>query len=359
MSRNPKERPPSRTLSAQALKPSHPPTLSHESELELAWASRERHGLFASAPSPALRVFHGAGEGTRVFAQIAVDRFGDHYWVTEWQGGPEFSNAVLAERDQLLIRFLQGKQASSAVILRRPEKGVPSEPSVLFGEPPEGRFTCEESGGMKFRIQCLGARHPGLFLDHAPLRTWLRASSSGWKVLNTFAYTGSLSVAAGLGGAAHVTTLDLSNPTIRWAAENWETNGLPEKSARFIAGDVFEWLPRLRRESEKEGAGGYDCVILDPPSFSRGNRGNFSTSKDLEKLHSLALDLLAPGGVLVTSINSANVSWAKYEADVFSAVRAQGRSMKILSRIDLPETFPTRLGDPESRYLKGWVLKDR
>src|SRR5690606_24981460 len=153
----------------------------------------------------------------------------------------------------------------------------------LFGEVPAGHFSVSE-GGRSFLVQLQGVRHPGLFLDLAPLRDWLQARSQGWRVLNAFAYTGSLSVAAGRGGASHVTTIDLSRPTIRWAEENWRENVLPESSARFIAGDVFEWLPRLRREKAE-----YDCLILDPPSFSRGKKGSFSTAKDLRRLHELAI----------------------------------------------------------------------
>src|SRR6202041_44691 len=142
-------------------------------------------------------------------------------------------------------------------------------------------------------------KHPGLFLDHAPLRAWLKENSKGLNVLNTFAYTGSLSVAAGVGGAKKVTTLDLSRPTLEWARENWELNRLAEKNSDFIFGDYFEWIPRLAKKNQL-----FDCVILDPPSFSRGKKGGFSTTKDLRTLHELALDCVAPEGVLVTSINS-------------------------------------------------------
>ncbi|MCM2323416.1 MAG: class I SAM-dependent methyltransferase, partial [Oligoflexia bacterium] len=197
-------------------------------------------------------------------------------------------------------------------------------------------------------------RHPGLFLDHAPLRQWLRRRARDWRVLNTFAYTGSLSVAAGAGGARQVTTLDLARPAIQWAEENWRLNGFSDERARFIAGDVFEWLPRLKREGQT-----FDCVILDPPSFSHGKKGNFSTSKDLPRLHALALELLAPGGTLVTSINSAQVSWARFERDVAEAARERRRELEVLAQIDLPETFPTRLGAAQDRYLKGWILRSR
>jgi 23S rRNA (cytosine1962-C5)-methyltransferase len=170
-------------------------------------------------------------------------------------------------------------------------------------------------------------------------------------VLNTFAYTGSLSVAAGLGGADHVTTLDLSRPSTKWAEENWRLNELSEARARFIAGDVFEWLPRLKKSGER-----FDCVILDPPSFARGSKGSFSTAKDLPRLHEAAIDVLSQGGLLVTSINSADISWSRLEADIERACTARRASFSILRRVDLPESFPTPVGEPEKRYLKGYIL---
>ena len=172
--------------------------------------------------------------------------------------------------------------------------------------------------------------------------------------MNTFAYTGSLSVAAGLGGAAHVTTLDLSKSVVGWAEENWKLNKLSSDRARFLAGDVFEWLPRFKREGRK-----FDCVILDPPSFSRGVKGNFSTSKDLKKLHLMALEVLGGEGILISSINSANVPWARFESEVLSAARERGLGFELLQRIDLPDTFPTPFEKPDERYLKGWILRLR
>ena len=317
-------------------------------ELARAWGAREKSRFFAE--TDALRVFHGPGEGTGIFSNLAIDRFGSHYWVTEWESGssgPRNWKAALKDVE----RFLRGKNAESAVWLKRPEKGLPAEPEVLFGSPPRERFTVKEAGA-SYRIQLLGARHPGLFLDHAPLRQWLRARCAGMNVLNTFAYTGSLSVAAGLGGATEVVTLDLSRPSVQWAEENWKANALPDSSGRFIAGDVFEWLPRLKREGKR-----FDCVILDPPSFSRGKKGNFSTDRDLGKLHQLAMALLQPEGFLVSSINSAKIPFQRFETEIHEAARSAGFLFQILARMDLPESFPTALGDKEGRYLKGLILR--
>jgi len=319
-----------------------------EQELDSAWQWRVSQGI--PSQTDAYRVFHGPGEGRGALQSFAIDRFGDHYWITQWEVQRK-EKEVLHE----IVQFLGKKNAQSCVYLKRPERGVPEEPVCLLGQAPDGCFEVQE-GSSRFWIQLMGARHPGLFLDHEPLRRWLNGHSRHpqvlGRVLNTFSYTGSLSVAAGKGGASHVTTLDLAKPAIQWAEENWKLNGLKSEEARFIAGDVFEWLPRLKREGQI-----FDCVILDPPSFSHGKKGNFSTSKNLPRLHELAMDLLAPRGVLITSINSAQVPVSKYQADVMSAARAKKMSFEILSRIDLPETFPTLLGSEVDRYLKGWILR--
>lgn len=318
-----------------------------EKPFEDAWNLRLRLGAFQD--TEALRVFHGPGEGSGVLSRVALDYFAGHYWITFWEDGKSAQQMPSRIADAIKS-FLESKNAKSAVLLERPGKGLPETATAFLGSPPDGEFVAKE-GAAKFLIRLKDTRHPGLFLDHLPLRGFLSAHSRDRRVLNTFAYTGSLSVAAGLGGAAHVTTLDLSNPTIKWAEANWMVNDLPSSRARFIAGDVFEWLPRLKKNDER-----FDCVIVDPPSFARGKKGSFSTSKDLPRLHELALDILAVGGTLITSINSADVSWSKYESDIAKAAQVKKARLKVLHKIDLPDTFPTRIGEPEKRYLKGYIL---
>lgn len=326
----------------------------------LAAAFVQRAGV---QDSNALRVFHGAGEvwldGSQEHAllrSLSVDRFGEHAWVTLWetQDGDRQQFEKILQKP--LCHFLQ-QHFASAVLQCRPRKGTIGDPAVLLGESPADRYlVCE--GAAQYWVQLQGVKHPGLFLDHAPLRQWLLRHSKNLRVLNTFAYTGSLSVAAALGGAVHVATLDLSKATMRWAQENGEQNGLHGERARWIAGDVFEWLPRLKREIAQGKQAAYDMVIADPPSFSRGEKGVFSTAKDLPQLHSLLLDVLSPNGLLITSINSAQISWAQYERDLLQAAQQRQCRLQVLQRLEQPASFPNWLHEQaDERYLKGFILR--
>lgn len=175
-------------------------------------------------------------------------------------------------------------------------------------------------------------------------------NSNGLTVLNTFAYTGSLSVAAGMGGAAMVTTLDLSPHYIEWAKQNWSENNLPLEKSDFIYGDVFEWLPRFHKRDRR-----FDMIIVDPPSSSRGKHGHFSTKQNLVELHDRVFPLLSPNGIVVTSINSAQISWRRFEADILKAADNQHVRVKIIKKLGLPESFPAPT--PEESYLKGFIIK--
>ncbi len=315
-------------------------------EVRAAWHWREEKGFFEK--TQAMRVFHGPTEGTDVYKKCAIDRFASHFWITFW--GDENDFPTLKKNE--LKEFLKSKGAQSAVIAFHPHKGQPQDAQEFFGIPSQHPFVVDEEGA-QFWIRFYQVKHPGLFLDHIELRRWLKKNARELKVLNTFAYTGSLSVAAGLGGASHVTTLDLSRSTIEWAKTNWELNKFSSERGDFIFGDVFEWLPKMKKRGDR-----FDCVILDPPSFSRSKSSVFSTEKDLKKLHALAFDVLSPSGILVTSINSAGISPRKLKAEVLETAEQMGLRAEIIKTLELPETFPLKKGgDPKESYLKGLILR--
>lgn len=321
--------------------------MSLKADLERAWRWRLQAGVLQRLP--AVRVFHGPGEASSpVGAGLLIEKFGSGFWIFEREGEGK------PAPETTVLDFLQELGARRAVWLRRPKKGVPEEAVPVLGEDTEPVVL--EEAGLRMQIRFRDTRHPGLFLDHEPLRTWLQQNRVGERVLNLFAYTGSLSIAAARGGAKHVTTLDLSKPTLDWARVNWELNSLGHVDARFMAEDSFKGLARLAKADAP-----FDCVILDPPSFSRDKNGKtFSTAKDLEALHEAVFKVVNPAGAwVITSINSANCSREQYARDILAAAQRAKLHVVVHRQIDAPETFPTRLDQPETRYLKGWILRVR
>lgn len=304
-----------------------------------------RTSLACFTETEALRIFYGPGETDQTeYKNIAIDQFKNHFWVTTWKA---VSKKTLDEVVQTTRKIFAN--AESIVWMDRSQVASDADSVVLYGNATDEKFAVSEFG-IPYLVQMAGTKHPGLFLDHAELRHWLLNTQAKKTVLNLFSYTGSLSVAAGRGGAHRVTTLDLSKATIDWAKENWKNAGLASEAGDFIYGDAFEWLPKFRKRSDQ-----YDTILCDPPSFSRSKNGVFSTSKDSSKLHELIFPLLKPGGVLVTSINSENYPEKSFLKDIENAAMLTRTDIRVLRRIDLPVTFPTGT-DLHERYLKGFYI---
>jgi len=137
----------------------------------------------------------------------------------------------------------------------------------------------------------------GLFLDHRPLRQIVSKSAEGKKVLNLFSYTGSISVAAAVGGASKVTSVDMSSTYQNWAKKNFEQNNIPLAQHNFIVDSALEYLEKASQR--------FDIIVLDPPTFSnsKGMEEDFEVEKDQLFLVKHCLRLLDPNGVLYFSNN--------------------------------------------------------
>ncbi len=140
----------------------------------------------------------------------------------------------------------------------------------------------------------------GLFLDHRPARRWIRDHAAGARFLNLFAYTGAATVHAAAGGARESVSVDLSAAYLDWAARNLALNGFGPPRHRLVRADCMDWLAGAGR-----GAGRFDLVFVDPPTFSNSKRmrGSFDVQRDHAALLGAAMGLLAPGGTLLFSSN--------------------------------------------------------
>ncbi len=160
-------------------------------------------------------------------------------------------------------------------------------------------FTVHESG-LSFKVNLSDYLDTGLFLDHRITRGMVREQVLGKRVLNLFCYTGSFSVYAAAGGAASVTSVDLSKTYLQWAEDNMKLNDLPvgPQQHYVIHADVKQYLDTLQ-------PGSFDLVIMDPPTFSNSKRMKdfLDIQRDHAELLNKTLKAVVPGGIIYFSTN--------------------------------------------------------
>lgn len=131
---------------------------------------------------------------------------------------------------------------------------------------------------LKFNLKPFSFKHTGLFPEQATNWDWfsekIKAAKRPVKVLNLFAYTGGATLAAAAAGA-NVTHVDASKGMVAWAKENAKSSGLEESSIRWLVDDCVKFVEREIRRGNK-----YDGIIMDPPSYGRGPKGEIWKIED-------------------------------------------------------------------------------
>jgi len=283
----------------------------------------------------ALRLLTGQHEGV---PGLVVEAFGPVLILDVQQGRFQGNTDLLRHIGHWYVRTL----GVSSVYLRespRDRSGSQSRPSdpelltPLVGQPADDEFVIQERG-LRFRIRPMSGSNVGLFLDQRENRRRIRELADGRRVLNLFAYTCGFSVAAAAGGAASVTSVDLSKSRLEVGKENFAINGLPLDPHSFVCSEVFAYFVRAKRQGRL-----FDLVILDPPTFARAKhpRRSFTLEKDLRPLVTEALALLAPGGVLLLSTNSRKAS-KRWLLDQVGAA-AGPRPFTVTGAPPLPDDF--------------------
>jgi 23S rRNA (cytosine1962-C5)-methyltransferase len=197
--------------------------------------------------------------------------------------------------------------------------------------------------GVRYAVDLLLNQDAGFYLDTRELRRWLLDHSEGRTVLNTFAYTGSLGVAARAGGAARVVHTDLSARFLAVAKASYALNGFGVDRRDFVARDFFSFVRGAKLRGER-----YDTVILDPPFFSTTELGALDLNRDTARLVNKVRPLVADGGALVVVNNALYLSGA----DFLRALEGlcAGGWLSIDALIDVPldatGTAATRTGAP-------------
>jgi 23S rRNA (guanine2445-N2)-methyltransferase / 23S rRNA (guanine2069-N7)-methyltransferase len=161
----------------------------------------------------------------------------------------------------------------------------------------KGEFLLVDEYDARLWVNLTDYLDTGVFLDHRIARKMLGEMSRGKDFLNLFAYTGTASVHAGIGGAASTTSVDMSRTYLEWAEKNLRSNGLTGKQHRLIQADCISWLDLTTEQ--------FDVIFIDPPTFSNSKR--MSESFDVQRDHVLLMKnlkrLLRPKGTIMFSNN--------------------------------------------------------
>ncbi len=232
------------------------------------------------------------------------------------------------------------RRPRQANALRDDERNERAPERAVWGESAPAEFTAHESG-LPFLVRLGDGLSTGLFLDQRDNRKRVHALANGKRVLNLFSYTCAFGCVAAQGGASATVNMDVSKAVLERGKQNYSQAGVDVAGHLFLARDVLEELPKLKRRGER-----YDLIMLDPPSYASTKRGRFSVEKDLVDLVAQCLDLLADDGRLLTCTNQQSLSVLSFERMLRTGCARANKRLQI-ELTPPPEDFPAPSGgDP-------------
>ncbi|MGE0814288.1 MAG: class I SAM-dependent methyltransferase [Vicinamibacterales bacterium] len=309
-------------------------------EDRIARAARLRASFGLDGPEAAYRLLNGAGDGT---PGVIADLYAG--WAVVAAAADGLVAAATGIAGALVAR---GSCRGAVVKLRARGRPADGGPVATVGEAPPARLEVRE-GPWRFEVHLTPGVNVGLFTDMREERARIAGLARGRHVLNLFAYTGTLSVAAAAGGAASVTSVDLSEGVLGWARDHLAMNGLDAGRHRTAARDAATFVAEAAARGER-----FDLILIDPPSYSAARGAPFAIDRDYPPLVSAAAGLVPPGGDLWLASNTRGFPLA---GTTFAALTAAGRRASVVAQGGLPPDYPTELADADARYLQTCLLR--
>jgi 23S rRNA (cytosine1962-C5)-methyltransferase len=285
------------------------------------------------------RLSNGEGDG---LPGLVIDVYGSTGVLKLDGPGPEgFWNPVGI--GEWLIDRLQLK---GLVVRTRGEQGA----EIIAGDPEEEAEFLEH--GLKFLSNVQHGQKTGFFLDQRENRHLVRGLSSGKSVLNLFSYTGGFSIAAGVGGATDVTSVDSAGPAIALCDRHWAMNSLAPQHHGAVAADAFEFLEQADKQGRR-----WDLVVVDPPSFAPNAKSVERARTAYVRLMTAAARVVAPGGLVAASSCSSHITESMFLEILVSSMSQARRRGRVTTISGQPIDHPWPLACPELRYLKFVLLE--
>jgi len=244
------------------------------------------------------------------------------------------------ERNDVAIRGLEGLEQNKGWYRLEGE------------EPPESTVTEICENGIYYSVDVENGQKTGFFLDQKYNRLAVARLAKGKRVLDCFTHTGSFALNAAMGGAEHVTAVDVSESAIEMAKRNAERNGLSDRMD-FIAADVFDLLPELT-ESKKAD---FDFIILDPPAFTKSRKTVSNAEKGYKEINLRALRMLPRGGYFATASCSHFMPSELFVKMLSAAAKDAGRELRQIEARQQSPDHPILWNVPETDYLKFYIFQ--
>lgn len=289
----------------------------------------------------AYRLLYAEADG---FPGLILDYYHGHLVAQIHHPGPERLLPLLVE---LWRRHLQPE----SIILRndsdvRRLEGLPQEVKVVWGQPPP--LATVQEGSVQLRVDLQRGQKTGLFLDQRENRLAAAALAQG-QVLDCFSYQGGFALQVAR-RAARVTAVEASAAALALARQNADLNGLA--GIEWVQANCFDFLKDAVASGQR-----YDLIILDPPAFAKSRQERQGAIRGYRELNRRALQLAAPGGILITSSCSYNLTSEDFLNLLRQAAREVGRPVRLLEQRGAARDHPVHLFLPESSYLKCFFLQ--
>ena len=274
----------------------------NQSSMQIIIDAVEQRGSIPLSTN-AYRLFNGFYEG---IPGLVLDRYGSALVILDHAEPGEFS-ALVDEISQWALQHLTGLDA----VLYKVRQST--DDRLRCGILRTGNTLPDVASefGVQYALNLQMHQDASFYLDTRCLRKWLKENMAGKRVLNAFAYTGSLGVAAGAGGALQVMQTDLKEKFLHIAQQSWTLNNLPAGKVQYLPGDFFRVIGRMRTAGRL-----FDCIILDPPFFSSTDAGKVDLLGEMTRLINKARPLVAHEGWLVVINNALFLPGADFMAEL-------------------------------------------
>jgi 23S rRNA (cytosine1962-C5)-methyltransferase len=305
-----------------------------------ACALRER--LLAGTKTSAFRVLHG--EGDRMPGMV-VDRYGP---IAVARTDGEAAGTRVGDLVDALWPSLEAWGVRTLVV-RAGAKGEAPRLETLRGPAPPDTVEVEEHG-VPFVVDLARGQKTGAFLDQRDNRRRVGELARGRRVLNLFSYAGGFSLHAALGGALHVTSVDVAAAAHATAQASFRAAGVEAGAHAFVTADVRVFLDGARARGQT-----WDLIVSDPPSYAPSEKTLSRALSAYRSLHGACAGVLAPGGIFCAASCSSHVDQTAFLSTLDDSALGE-RDLAVIELRGPGEDHPSLAAFPEGRYLKFAVL---